>query len=112
MRHGLSNDELLNQIRRLEKDLSEHENSRIALEKSRRLLDESQRVTKSGGWEYDATAQRLTWTDGVYSLHGVSKDDYDSNDIKQDIGFYEGEDQKTIHDAFRAAKPSPPGCSI
>lgn len=74
-----------------------------ALQESQALLNETQRITKVGGWEYDVVTRKLTWTDEVYRIHGVSRESYDPNDIDRDIRFYAPEDQDRIERAFRAA---------
>jgi PAS domain S-box-containing protein len=71
------------------------------LRKSEALLKETQQVSQVGGWEYDIEKKKLTWTDEVYRIYGVSHDDYDPNDITQDIAFYE--DAEAIENAFRRA---------
>ncbi|MCF8039920.1 MAG: PAS domain S-box protein [Desulfohalobiaceae bacterium] len=74
-----------------------------ALRRSQRLLEETQRLTKVGGWEYDAKEQRTTWTDEVYRIHGVRKNEFDPNDLQQDLDFYAPKDRKTIKEAFSDA---------
>ena len=71
------------------------------LRRSELLLRQTQRITKAGGWECDAEKGRLAWTDEVYRICGVSSDEYDPNDIAQDIAFYE--DRAAIETAFRRA---------
>jgi PAS domain S-box-containing protein len=74
-----------------------------ALLKMQTLLDETQRLTKVGGWEYDAASGHITWTDEVYRIYGVDRKTYDPNDINQDIAFYAPEDQAVIAAAFHRA---------
>ncbi len=81
---------------RFKRDSSQAEEKFIKIQK---LLNETERMSKVGGWEYDLATQKVTWTDEVYRIHGVTKD-YDPSDPKQDIEFYVPEDQKLIADAF------------
>ena len=66
------------------------------------LLNETQRITKVGGWEYNIEKKMMTWTDEVYSIYGVSKN-YDLNNIDQNIAFYSPDDRLTIKNAFNKA---------
>jgi PAS domain S-box-containing protein len=73
--------------------------SELALRETRRLLDETQEVSKLGGWEYDVADGRFTWTKELYRLHGVDLD-FDVNGLRRNIGFYDPEDQAVIDAAF------------
>ena len=46
-------------------DISRRKQAEEALRKSRALLNETQRITKVGGWEYDLAAAEMVWTDEV-----------------------------------------------
>ncbi len=70
-----------------------------ALFKNELLLSETQKIAGVGGWEYDVVNRRVSWTDEVYRIYGVSKD-FDPNNIKQNIQFYSPGDQKIIDKAF------------
>ena len=73
-----------------------------ALQRTEDLLNETQRITKVGGWEFDVITRRVIWTDEVYRIHEVSTA-YDPSSPEQDIQFYAPEDQKRIADAFQRA---------
>ena len=80
-------------------DQTDRLTSELALRETRRLLDETQEVSKLGGWEYDVAAGRFTWTEQLYRIHGVGLD-FDVNDLRRNIGFYAPEDQAVIDAAF------------
>ncbi len=84
------------------RDITELKRVEEDLRKTQSLLNETQHVTKLGGWEYDVAAQRVVWTDEVYRIHGVSKD-YDPGNPKQDMKFYAPDDQEAIDEAFQQA---------
>ena len=84
------------------RDISERKQSESAIRKMQALLNETQEISKIGGWEYDVAAERVFWTDEVYRIHGVSKE-YDPGNPGQDIKFYLAEDQRKIDEAFRCA---------
>jgi two-component system cell cycle sensor histidine kinase/response regulator CckA len=83
------------------KAYTERRKAEEELRQSEWLHKQTQRLTKTGGWEYDVKNARVTWTDEVYRIHEVSPDEYDPHDITRDISFYE--DQEAIENAFRRA---------
>lgn len=82
-------------------DISEQMRIEEQLRKNQDLLNETQRITRLGGWEYDVATGRVMWSDEVYRIHGVSKEEYDPSHPEKDIEFYAPEDRRTIHEAFR-----------
>ena len=53
-------------------DLTERDKAEDALRRGRELLDEVQRISRTGGWEIDLTAGKVQWTENHYRLHGMS----------------------------------------
>ena len=84
-------------------DITDRKRSEEALRRSEQLLNEVQRLTKIGGWEYNVASKELNWTDEVYRIYGVKKEGYDPNSIQQNIDFYAPEDRKKIEQAFSDA---------
>lgn len=41
-----------------------------------RALAEAQRIASIGSWEFDIVADRMTWSDELYAVMGVSKQDF------------------------------------
>jgi len=72
-------------------------NSEMALKKSQRLLAETERVGKVGGWEFDLDTGKQTWTDEVYAIHEVDST-YDPT-VKNGINFYTPESRPVIERA-------------
>lgn len=83
-------------------DITEHHRAELALRDSRRLLAESQAITRVGGWEYDVASRHIAWTEEVYRIHGVGHD-YDPNDVTRSIGFYAPAYAPVIARAFERA---------
>lgn len=81
-------------------DITYWGNAEVKYKKIQDLLEQTQRISKVGGWEYDVQQKTLIWTDETYRLHGVQKNSYDSSDIEQNIRFYGKEDRKKIENAF------------
>lgn len=46
------------------------------LESLAKLLEESQRIAKVGGWELDVASGELVWTDETYHLHDTSPEEF------------------------------------
>ncbi len=53
------------------RDISELKRSEIALEKSRKMLAETGRLAKIGGWEIDASTLEVIWAAEVYEIFGL-----------------------------------------
>jgi diguanylate cyclase (GGDEF)-like protein/PAS domain S-box-containing protein len=81
---------------------TERKRAEQALKKSELLLNETQAIAKVGGWEYDLTTQKMTWTQEVYRIYSVSAD-YDVNDINRSISFYALQDRLVLEQAFQNA---------
>ena len=84
------------------RDITERKRVEQAIGKMQRLLNETQEISKVGGWEYNVAKARVTWTDEVYRIHGVPKG-YDPGNPDKDIRFYAPEAQKKMDNAFNRA---------
>ncbi|MBU2548385.1 MAG: PAS domain S-box protein [Proteobacteria bacterium] len=86
-------------------DMTERVRAEEALRQSEALLKATQRLARVGGWEWDARAQSVYWTDEVYRIHGFSPDEFDPGSREHlDRGFqcYDPEDRPVIETAFNA----------
>ena len=54
--------------RALERSLAERTRSQETLKEARYLLDEVGRIAKIGGWKMDLTTRKATWTQGTYDI--------------------------------------------
>jgi PAS domain S-box-containing protein len=84
-------------------DITERRRIEDKLHSSRALLQDMERLTRVGGWEYDCGAGRMKWTEEVYRICGVSPRTYDPNQLRQNVSFYSPQDQPTVKEAFRRA---------
>jgi PAS domain S-box-containing protein len=64
------------------------------LEKSKKLLEETGRLARVGGWEIDLVANSLHWSDITYNIHEVESDIVP--DLAQAIDFYAPEAKPII----------------
>lgn len=80
---------------------AEKERAEDALRKNQALLNDTQRITKVGGWEFDPVTLKGTWTDETARIHDMDPQD----EITTEVGmsFYRGEHRKTIERAVKEA---------
>ena len=84
------------------RDITRRKDAEKALERNRRLLDETQKLAKLGGWEYDVRTRANFWTDQVYAICGVDKG-FDVDDLEAVASFFLEDDRETILAAFQKA---------
>jgi PAS domain S-box-containing protein len=67
-----------------------------------RMLELAEVMAGVGYWRLDVATNRVTWSDVVYRIHGVSRETFDPN-LDDGIGFYHPDDQATVAEYVRAA---------
>lgn len=90
------------QTQALNQAVGERQSVEEHLRDTKRLLEETQAISKLGGWEYDITSQRLTWTDEVYRIHGMDPED-GVVEVNSAMDHYSPEHQQIIKQAFQRA---------
>jgi PAS domain S-box-containing protein len=73
-----------------------------AANEKRRTLELAEAMAGVGHWRLDVKTKRLTWSDVVYRIHGVTPEIFDPN-LDAGIGFYHPEDRATVVEYVRAA---------
>ena len=98
IKSALNNAETLEKYKRktLELDLSKKQ-----LESSIQLMEETEVLTQSGGWEWDIKNKKLRWTNGVYHIHDLAISSEPST--QEAINNYIKNDRHTIKSAFEKA---------
>jgi signal transduction histidine kinase len=81
--------------------LAKHKQVETALEKSRRLLTETEHVGKVGGWEFDVDTQKQTWTEEVFRIH--EEDRIFEPTVDMGINYYTPASRPIIEGAVRMA---------
>ena len=57
----------------LNSDITERKRVEEELAHIAGLLERTEEISKTGGWEYDVATGELTWTDEVYRIYGVER---------------------------------------
>ncbi|MBE9661354.1 PAS domain S-box protein [Mucilaginibacter myungsuensis] len=83
-------------------DVTERHQLQMALERTKAMLEQTNKVARVGGWEVDITKGILNWTDETKTIHGVDVDF--KPDLATAVDFYkEGEDRDRIKHAVDKA---------
>ena len=64
------------------------------------LLERTEEISKTGGWEYDVATGERTWTDEVYRIYGVERTS-DPTEVTEAIAAYDPESAPIIDAAFK-----------
>lgn len=91
-------------LRGLMMDVTDQVQQRLALReirdelaRSNQLLDFSQQLSATGGWEYNHQTGKTYWTKQVYAIYEVP-DDFDVSDSEKYLSFFSEEDQQLIQE--------------
>jgi len=74
----------------------------LDLEKNKKLLDETSRLARVGGWEIDLIHNTNVWTDAVYEIHETTREEHTPT-VESGINFYTPEAIPIISDAVQKA---------
>ncbi|HXQ88317.1 MAG TPA: PAS domain-containing protein [Solirubrobacterales bacterium] len=75
-------------------DITEHRRMEEESERSRTRLAEAERIARLGSWEWDIPSNRLTCSEGLFAIYGITAEDFD--------GHYEPSNTQYIHPDDRA----------
>jgi PAS domain S-box-containing protein len=84
----------------LNSDITERKRVEEELAHVAGLLERTEQVSKTGGWEYDVATGELTWTDEVYRIYGVERTS-DPTEVTHAIAAYDPESAPIIDAAFK-----------
>ena len=60
-------------------DITERKRTQMELSEKEHLLSESQRIGQIGSWHFELNSRRLTWSDELYRIYGVSPETFVPN---------------------------------
>ncbi|GAC1303968.1 MAG: hypothetical protein NVSMB24_10740 [Mucilaginibacter sp.] len=83
-------------------DITERHHLEEDLQRTKEMLEQTNKVARVGGWEFDIVKQKVFWTDVTKQIHGVEPDF--EPDLNVGIKFYkEGESREKIVKAIERA---------
>ena len=65
-------DEEANKVYAIARDITVKKEIEERLQRSERLLNEAQRISKTGSWSFDFSTNQLFWSDEMYSIYQIS----------------------------------------
>ena len=83
------------------RDVTERKRDRIALRHATAMLERTARLANVGGWEVDLREKSVVWSDEVYRIHELERDD--TPDLSKALEFYPSEARRTLVAAMEAA---------
>ena len=87
--------------RGVDKDITESKRAAEALKNSERLLAETEKIGKVGGWELNVVTGKQTWTEEVYRIHEVDLT-YEPT-MEKGVNFYTPVSRPIIEQAVQRA---------
>ncbi len=85
----------------ISRDISQRKKAEESLQKRETLLNETQRLAKVGGWEWDIVNNSMYWTNECYRIHGLNfQENIPDFLIKQSINCYNPEDVDKVMSSF------------
>ena len=84
----------------LNSDITERRRGEEELAETTGLLERTQQISRTGGWEYDLVTGKLTWTDEVYRIYGSGERRYGPVELERAISAFEAESAPIISAAL------------
>jgi diguanylate cyclase (GGDEF)-like protein/PAS domain S-box-containing protein len=94
----------VSEARRAEQALRQSEES---LREEQRRLRDAEAIGHSGSWEWDMVTDVITWSDGLFSLHGLDRQSFDGG-YAEAASRVHPEDRATVDAAMEAIRGDQP----
>lgn len=82
-------------------DITERKKAEESLKISEHVLNETQQITKIGGWEYNVLPNQTYFSDEVFNIYGIAKEKMFS--VEEGITFYHPDDRALVMESFTKA---------
>ena len=85
------------------RDITDRKMAEARLVRSEALLQDTQRIGKIGGWDWDVRNQDLYWSEETYRIHDLEPDDENlagEGKIQRSLACYHEEDREVVGAAF------------
>jgi len=73
------------------------------IERSRARLAEAERVARLGSWEWDIPSNRLTCSEGLFTIYGIAAEDFDGRYDPSNTDHVHPEDREQVEREMRQA---------
>ncbi|NVJ59517.1 MAG: EAL domain-containing protein [Gammaproteobacteria bacterium] len=83
-------------------DINDRKSQKTDLDRKTKLLEESQRIAKVGGWELDIPSGELFWTNETYRIHDTSPDEFYPT-VDAGVGYFLPDSKAQIINALERA---------
>ncbi len=90
-------------IRRFQTQIEEKEQIEEALRRNRRLLNDTQAISKTGSWEYDVATRKMIWSEETYRIYDLPFTADPGKAIRCHT-YYSPSDQQRLSLAFQEAR--------
>lgn len=81
-------------------DITERKQTEDALRESEANLREAQEIARMGRWELVLATGRLTWSDGIFALFEVNRENFSAS-YEAFLGFIHPDDRSLVDQAYR-----------
>jgi PAS domain S-box-containing protein len=84
-------------------DITERRRIEEEVKHSRARLAEAERVARIGSWEWDIPDNRLTCSEGLFSIYGIDAEDFDGHYEPSNTEYVHPDDRKHVETEIRQA---------
>ncbi|MDZ7756508.1 PAS domain S-box protein [Rhodohalobacter sp.] len=84
----------------VKQDVTEEKNQASKARRRERILNDVEKLSKTGGWEYDVKKDEFYWSDYLYEIHGFEKP-IKENAVEKSLECYHPDDRERISKAFK-----------
>ena len=77
------------------------------LREERRRLRDAENIGRSGSWEWDLQIDRITWSEGLAALHGLTVNEFHEN-YERAASFIHPEDRHIVEEAMESCRRNHP----